>query len=222
MRPATLERFLRLLAADCGPQVFNPWAERDAQNDGRLNGPAARRERLRAHLAVAAQQVLIGEASGYQGCHVTGIPFTSERLVIAGLVPRVASAGKRLSTRHIPWSEPSATVVWNTLHALRIERSTILWNAFPWHPHKPQQLQSNRTPTSSERARGLPALAELLAGCAHAAIFAVGRHAELALHEIGYRAIALRHPSMGGARLFCQALKAHARALAPRLRQCDR
>jgi hypothetical protein len=206
MSPAALTGFLRLICAACTADVFNPWTDRDPLYDGTLNGPEARRKRLRAHLGVSAAQILIGEASGYQGCHVSGIPFTSERILVAGSVPRVSCAGQRLSTRHVPWSEPSATVVWGVLHALGIANTTILWNAFPWHPHRAGTLQSNRTPTRSERAQGLVALAALLASSPGARVFAVGRHAQLALQELGYAGnadvVAVRHPSMGGARRF--------------------
>jgi uracil-DNA glycosylase len=200
-------RFFRLLAADCGPNVFNPWTQRDERNDGALNGPAARRERLRAHLSVQPDHILIGEAAGYQGCHVSGIAFTSERLIMTGVVPRIAAPAGRLSTRHIPWSEPSATTVWKTLRALNIEQSTILWNAFPWHPHRPGNLQSNRTPTRPERQLGLVVLDSLLSAVSKATVFAVGRHAESILHEVGRAAIPLRHPSMGGAVLFRRGLQ---------------
>ena len=57
------------------------------------------------------------------------------------------SLGARLSTRARPWSEPSATTVWGTLRELGVAEVTLLWNAFPWHPHKPGNLQSNRTPS---------------------------------------------------------------------------
>jgi hypothetical protein len=204
---AALARFYRLLLAECGEHVFNPWTQRDEANDGRLNGPAARLERLRAHLEVDARRILIGEASGYQGCHISGIPFTSERVILAGEVPRVQPGTARLSLRHIPWSEPSATTVWGTLHALGITETTVLWNAFPWHPHEPGRLSSNRTPTRTERAEGMTALAALLEAFPKAELFAVGRHAQLALGLLGRPATPLRHPSMGGARLFCEGLR---------------
>ena len=207
MRPNTTARFFRLLKAECGPGVFNPWTQRDEDNDGVCNGPAARRERLRAHLCVQPDHLLIGEAAGYQGCHVTGIAFTSERLIMAGAVPRIAAPGERLSTRHIAWSEPSATTVWKTLYALNIEQDTILWNAFPWHPHEPGNLQSNRTPTRLERQLGLVVLDALLSAAPKATVFAVGRHAESMLDELGRKAIPLRHPSMGGAILFRRGLQ---------------
>ena len=203
-----LESFFRLLATGSGPALFNPWTQRDELNDAALNGPAARRQRLRAHLRLQPSRILLGEAAGYQGCHVSGIPFTSERLIMSGGVPRVSSKGQRLSTRKRPWSEPSATTVWRTLHALEIADDTILWNAYPWHPHLPGKPHSNRTPNRTERALGMPVLDALLRAFPRAALFAVGRHAQQALREFGRDAIALRHPSMGGATLFHHALRA--------------
>lgn len=203
-----LARFFQLLDLAPGGDVFNPWKRRDPGTDARHNGPAARCERLAAHLNTKPRHILIGEASGYQGCHVTGIPFTSERLVMAGVIPRVASGGRRLSSRHRPWSEPSATTVWGTLRLLGIERDTVLWNAFPWHPHRHGVLQSNRTPARAERALGLVVLDALLAAFPAATVFAVGRHAEAALHEAGRAAFTLRHPSMGGATAFRRGLEA--------------
>jgi hypothetical protein len=208
MANPALARFYRLLLAECGAHVFNPWTQRDEANDGTLNGPAARLARLRAHLEVPARCVLIGEASGYQGCHISGIPFTSERVILAGEVPRVHAEAARMSLRHIPWSEPSATTVWGTLHTLGVAETTVLWNAFPWHPHEPGRLQSNRTPTRTEQGEGLTALAALLGAFPEAQLFAVGRHAQLALEQLGQAATPLRHPSMGGARRFREGLRA--------------
>lgn len=163
-------RFQKLLKSYRAAGVFNPWGQCGADDEPSRNDPTLRCRRLAAHLATRAEQVLIGEASGYQGCRVTGIPFTSERLVIAGMIPRIAAdargtparlPGPRLSTRRLPWSEPSATIVWSTLHELGIADSTVLWNAFPWHPHRPQQPLSNRTPTRLECAHGLAVLQAL-------------------------------------------------------------
>jgi uracil-DNA glycosylase len=187
--------------------VFNPWTQRDEVNDGRCNGPEARWKRLSQHLLAPATRILLGEAAGYQGCHVSGIPFTSERVIQSGAVPRVAGTGMRLSLRTRPWSEPSATIVWRTLHSLGIATDTVLWNAFPWHPHVMGRLHSNRTPTRAERTCGVPVLQGLLRLFPNATLFAVGRHAQEALSELGITAIALRHPSMGGAGLFEKGLR---------------
>jgi uracil-DNA glycosylase len=201
-----LGSFFELLMVPPAEAVFNPWLQRDEANDASLNGPADRLERLRSHVSINAARILIGEAAGYQGCHVSGIPFTSERVIMAGSVPRVSCSNQRLSLRSRPWSEPSATIVWRTLHALGVAHDTVLWNAYPWHPFKTDKPHSNRTPTRAERAIGIPVLEALLRVFPHAQLFAVGRQAEQALADIGLRAVSLRHPSMGGASLFCAGL----------------
>jgi len=198
---------MALLMRGGGPNVFNPWTERDELNDSSLNGPSARVGRLLSHLQTRPSRILLGEAAGYQGCHVSGIPFTSERVIMAGMVPRVSCEGRRLSIRPRPWSEPSATTVWRTLHMLDIANDTILWNAYPWHPHKPCKPHSNRTPDRIEREAGIPVLESLLRAFPSATLFAVGRHAEQSLRDVGRIAVPLRHPSMGGATKFCDGLR---------------
>jgi hypothetical protein len=200
-------RFLHRLRSYRAEHVFNPWAQRNA-DDLPGNGPAARLERLAAHVGVDAAQVLIGEAPGYQGCRVSGIPFTSERLIMAGLIPRVGAQSARLSARPRPWSEPSATIVWSALHELGIAHTTVLWNTFPWHPHRPDNPYSNRAPTRAECQLGLSIVETLLAGLPHARLFAVGRYAERVLREIGREAVVLRHPAQGGAGQFRRTLRA--------------
>lgn len=174
---------------------MDPGTDRDPK------APAARLSRLEAHLDCDARLILVGEAAGYQGCHVSGIAFTSERLILEGRIPRI-TATHRLSTRPRPWSEPSATTVWGALHELDLAERTVLWNCFPWHPHHPGRLQSNRTPTRAEYALGRPVLEALCRLFPHAELIAVGRAAQAALAALGREAPCVRHPSMGGAMAF--------------------
>jgi uracil-DNA glycosylase len=211
---ARLERFFQLLRQPAGTATFNPWRDHDPGTDALAGAAAARCERLRAFLVTRPHWLLLGEASGYQGAHVSGIPFTSERLLLEGAIPRVDIGGRRLSTRLRPWSEPSATTVWGTLHALGRAETTLLWNAFPWHPHRPGLLQSNRTPTPAERRAGIPVLEALLAAFPAVRCLAVGRLAAQSLAESGIAATPVRHPSMGGATAFRDGLR---RALAEEL-----
>jgi hypothetical protein len=201
-----------------GSNVFNPWADADPLDalagDGRVTrGPAARIARLTAHFRVSPALVLVGEASGYQGCHFSGIPFTNEKLILEGRVPRVIVAG-RLTRRERPWCEPSATVMWNTLHDLGLAHRVVLWNAFAWHPFQPGKRYSNRTPTRSELAAGSVVLKAVLDIFATVPVVAVGKVAERVLRALGRAPTwTVRHPSMGGARKFRAGLEAIARAL---------
>jgi hypothetical protein len=190
------------------PNVFNPWRDIDPTTDLSPDAPATRIERLRAHLAVDARYVFVGEAAGYQGCKVTGIAFTSERLMLEGRIPRIRLDVPRLTSRERPWSEPSATTVWGTLHSLGIAADAVLWNAYPWHPHRRGEAHSNRTPTRTERMAGLTVLRSLLHAYPEARVFAVGRNAQASLSELGVAAVTLRHPSMGGAMEFARQLRA--------------
>jgi uracil-DNA glycosylase len=204
----SLSRFYTLLTQPAPPDCFNPWLQHDAATDACRDAPARRLARLMRHLDCRARFLLVGEAPGYQGAKVSGIPFTSERLMGEGVIPRIALGDARLSTRARPWSEPSATIVWKALHELGIADQTILWNAFPWHPYKAGQLHSNRTPTPGERGSGRPVLLALLRAFPDARLFAIGRQAEHTLGAMGLAADPLRHPSMGGATAFRNGLRA--------------
>lgn len=187
--------------------LFNPWRDH-CPHDAVGNGPNQKLERLALHLGCEPQFILAGEAPGYQGCRYSGIAFTSERLLGEGVIPRIAPLSGRLSTRRLPFSEPSATIVWKTLYRLGIAERTILWNAMQLHPYRADNLWSNRTPTPDEIKLGEPALRMLVEAFPHARIVAVGKKAEGLLHEMGIAtAGAVRHPANGGATQFAAGLQ---------------
>jgi uracil-DNA glycosylase family 4 len=135
-----------------------------------------RRERLQAYLGSRADAaiLLVGEAPGYRGARVSGIPFTSERQ-LTGTGP----------------AEATATIVHRVLAELGLEDDVLLWNVVPTHPGT---QSSNRRPSREEIEAGLP-FARRLAG--RRMVIAVGRLAERALG-----APYVRHPSHGGASAF--------------------
>jgi uracil-DNA glycosylase len=124
-----------------------------------------------------ARLLLVGEAYGYRGARVSGVPFTSER--------QLTGAGP---------AEATATIVHRVLRELGVEEDVLLWNAVPAHPHLPGRPCSNRRPTQAEVEAGAPFLAELARG---RELVAVGRVAGAALGVAP-----LRHPSRGGAQAF--------------------
>lgn len=144
-------------------------------------GSPLRRTRLRDYLAAraAAPVVLVGEAPGYRGARVSGIPFTSER--------QLTGSGP---------AEAAATIVHRVLAELGLEEDVLLWNIVPTHPGT---RKSNRPPSPEEIRAGRPFLEQVVRG---RRAVAVGRVAAAAL-----QAPYVRHPSHGGARAFADGLR---------------
>lgn len=189
------------------PGLFNPW--RDVCSDDQpWNGPEEKLQRLADHLRCSPRFILCGEAPGYQGCRHTGVAFTSERLLLEGEIPRLQASRERLTRRRRPFSEPSATIVWQALHRLGIADVTLLWNALQLHPHLAEDHNSNRTPTSGELELGKPAMNVLVQAFPQAQIVAVGRKAENLLARMDIPiAGSVRHPANGGASEFADGLE---------------
>jgi hypothetical protein len=158
---ATPERFVAALASARLGATYNQYAD-----------SPVRRERLAAYLRSrpSARVLLVGEAAGYRGARISGLPFTSER--------QVTGEGP---------AEATATIVQRTLAELGLEEAVLLWNVVPTHPGT---ATSNRRPTRVEVDGGRAFLGELAKG---REVVAVGR---LAAAVTG--APYIRHPSHGG------------------------
>lgn len=222
-----LKRLFELLTARrSGEDIFNQYRDVNAALD-KPDGAALRRHNLRLYLNrfAGARYVLVGEAAGYAGCRFSGIPFTSE-------VQLVGSAGDetgpgclgwaadgdfvRSSQAATPWTERSATIVWQGLGG---RTDCLLWNAFPWHPFDLSGPLSNRPP-GRDVADGLEVLSCLLGLFPAAQPCAVGRVAQRALAAVpatpqqrgGARTCVavpyIRHPSRGGKRQFLAGVRA--------------
>src|SRR5918999_396424 len=161
--------FVEALARTEIGATFNQYAE-----------SAVLRERLASYLHERrdAPILLVGEAAGYRGARVSGIPFTSER--------QLTGAGP---------AEATATIVHRVLDDLGLADEVLLWNVVPTHPGT--EL-SNRPPTRREIDASAPFLAELAAG---RCVIAVGR---IAHRRLGGSYI--RHPAPGGAAAFRAAI----------------
>jgi uracil-DNA glycosylase len=144
-------------------------------------GAALRVARLEAYLDARQEApiLLVGEAPGYRGARISGIPFTSER--------QLTGAGP---------SEATATIVRRTLGELDLLDRVLLWNIVPTHPGTET---TNRPPTRAEVVAGAPFAEELARG---RQVIAVGRIAAAALGSPR-----VRHPSRGGATAFAAGLR---------------
>jgi len=167
-----LDNFLRLLKRSPSGAVFNPWWQIDEENDIGPHAPAIRRKHLTVYFRERlgqARLAIVGEALGYRGGHFSGIPMTSERILLGKQKHVVAALSERRNLhdelRHggqrpplqsiagtLPqrtskpdtcpdgFSEPTATIVWGALLGFGLRpHQFILWNAFPWHSFDPRR-----------------------------------------------------------------------------------
>ena len=212
-----LDNFVRLLKASPSGAVFNPWWQIDEENDIGPHSPAIRRKHLAVYFRERlgrARLAIVGEALGYRGGHFSGIPMTSERMllgkqpvILAGIKPHRTS---KPSICPDGFSEPTATIVWGALLKIGIlPDEFVLWNAFPWHSFDPHRgLLSNRTPNKSEQLSGRPVLKAFLELFACEQIVALGKIAAAQLEQLDVNAYCVRHPASGGAKLFRQQIAA--------------
>lgn len=188
--------------------LYNPYAD-NCIHDCPGNTPQARLQRLRNHLECKPKLILVGEAPGYKGCRYSGVAFTSEGLLLDGEIPRIEGPLHRLTNRRLPFREQSATIIWRTLKMLSAQDDTVLWNAVQMHPHRRGVPWSNRTPTVSELALGVPALQMLRREFPKATFVPIGKKAHQLLLKVGISSAAyVRHPANGGAARFAEGLSA--------------
>lgn len=173
-----------------GESVTNPY------RDARLG------ENLRLYLEAMLRQtgprvLLVGEAPGYKGCGLTGIPFSCGTIygsISHSILDELA--GK--ITLDVVESENTAKIVWTYLAKQAV--TPLFWNSFPFHPHPIGNTKKNRAPTRAEIDEGGSYLKELVTLYVPDVIAGIGRKgtscAQLSFpdREIRY----IRHPSYGG------------------------
>ena len=156
--------------------------------------------------------LLLMEAPGYRGCRLTGVPVTSRKV----------HAGRRASAGHVRggqagyrdtrdacfervYGEQSATIVWGALADMRA--LPLIWNAFPFHPHKAGKPLSNRRPRRDELKLGAGFLARLLQMWDFERVIAVGNVAADTLRSLQIPYAKVRHPAHGGKNDFVRGLR---------------
>jgi uracil-DNA glycosylase len=173
-----------------------------------------RRANLLHYLSFMVEQqpttMFIGEAPGYRGTTVTGVPFMSitELSARPGLISASDDGdGFEIPLGSSPTREATSAAMWKTLRSLP-GQLPLLWSSYPNHPFEPGNPLSNRAPRPAEVAAGVE-LAMRLAGIFDIRRFvAVGRIAQNTLAKRGVEAIAVRHPAQGGSLIFDAQVKA--------------
>ena len=194
-------RFFDLLA---GLQAHTP-ADAEFLYDARTPEGALRLANLRHYLELTegATTMLVGEAPGWRGATVTGVPFMSVRelAVRPGLLSGAADGDGFVlpADPAAPW-ELSASIVQKACRSWAVQ--PLHWPIYPNHPFAAPDRATNRAPRVPEVLAGAPIALELIRRRGIRRVIAVGRKAEHALAAAGIEATAVRHPAQGGAALF--------------------
>ncbi|MBT2596743.1 uracil-DNA glycosylase [Arthrobacter sp. ISL-72] len=207
MSSSSIEAFIdRLAAVHTSPGCNNFF-------DHSVPANAQRRQNLAVYLAEMLDRspkvLLLGEAPGFRGMRITGVPFTN-RTIFSGPPNAFGLFGEGKGYVLPPEAsgiaaEPTATVMWEVLAEL--EFLPLLWSACPWHTHVPGQPLSNRTPTTAEATLGTPFWQALVELFSIETVVAVGNVAHRSLQRNGVDAPKIRHPAHGGRARFKQGLE---------------
>ena len=199
MRPQT---FVRKLSETRFDHVFNPYTDWCESYD-RADAPAVRRRNLKmlldAALEMKTDTIWIARDLGYRGGRRTGVALTDD-VHLGAISDLFGGIPLDRPTQGDKVAERTAAVIWRVL--TRINQPIFLWNVFPFHPHEPGNVFSNRCHSRSEREASMPFLYALIEMLKPKRLVAIGRDAQAALGGLDVEVIGVRHPSYGGQREF--------------------
>lgn len=228
-RVEKVQQFVDWLGQYRGELTHNPWGEVNSELEiiqPNFDAAQVRRNNLIAYLLPrlgCSNIFVVAEAVGYQGGRFSGIAITCERMLLDRhkairahqitpiTLQRTSSPTSSMLKRtqqEQGFNEPTDTVVWSAIIEQGIDPyDALLWNIFPFHPHKSGEPLTNRTPTETEQQLGWDYTNRLLElhaelGGPEPLILAVGQKSADTMGRFGLSAIGLRHPANGGANLY--------------------
>jgi hypothetical protein len=141
--------------------------------------------------------LLVGEAPGYKGCKMTGIPFTSGRVFEKIDHPLLKQIRPKLKISQLE-AENTASIVWSYLSTRK--SVPLFWNSFPFHPHPKGHVNKNRAPNAEEIKLGRDYLKKLYALYQPDRVAGIGhKGVECAKKSFpDEKIVYIRHPSYGG------------------------
>lgn len=155
------------------------------------------------------ETLLIGEAPGYRGTSVSGVPFLSE-----GMIKQ-----RRLNDLRLPFTtyyqsamydqssgfEATSRAMWRALDTYSQQRLPLLWAVFPNHPHVIGDITTNRKPVKKEIRAYFDVTNFLIHMYNIKYIVAVGNVAyDTLTSSTDYPIVKLRHPARGGEKKFSE------------------
>jgi uracil-DNA glycosylase len=153
--------------------------------------------------------LMVGEAPGYRGSSVSGVPFLSE-----DTIRKRQNAALRLPiyeytpvTPESRWGgyEATSTFMWDTIDAVNPPKLPFLWATFPNHPHESGNVYTNRRPNTQEVADYISIIGRIANYYAIGTIVAIGNVAyDTLVKTTSSPIVKLRHPARGGVQRFRQ------------------
>ena len=141
------ELLLRLSKRKNTLTVFNPYRNPVLTN----NLKAYLETMLKTQQQSGSRVMLVGEAPGFKGGRLTGIPFSSGKLLQESDHPFIKVLRPQLELDSCE-QENTASMVWQYLS--QQAEVPVFWNAFPFHPHPSRVQKKNRNPKQSEIEEG--------------------------------------------------------------------
>jgi len=189
--PSSIDEFINeLRRQENSPTVTNPYLNLAVVNNLRVY--------LNYMNKIEGKRILlVGEAPGYKGCKITGIPFTSGDIFKKIDHPLLKEIKRNIQLSKVE-SENSATIVWEYLS--KKGNTPLFWNSFPFHPHPNGNDNKNRSPTPYEIGIGVNYLKKLYLIFNPDIVAGIGikgvKCAKTAFPKLSVPYI--RHPSFGG------------------------
>ncbi|MGC1504703.1 MAG: uracil-DNA glycosylase [Sulfitobacter sp.] len=144
-------RFVEQLSKVALPNVFNPYRDICPVHDC-SDAPKIRKENLelllRSAQNLSVKTIWVARDLGYRGGRRTGLALTDE-FHLAKKASMFGDIDLKRTTVGPMIKERTASTIWNMVE--RIGEPIFMWNAFPLHPHLPNDPMSNRCHKASER-----------------------------------------------------------------------
>ncbi len=150
---------------------------------------------------------VVAEAPGSWGCRFSGIPLTSERQLISGLLPVSGTISSRRDPKiaiknSTPYRSQTSDNFWKIMRPYY--ETMFIWNCIPFHPRESGTVLDKRknNPTNAEVRTYAHILREIYKILNPKITISIGRKSEYAFKYLNIPYQYVRHPSYGGTKEF--------------------